>query len=195
MEEIKRIRILLERILVLVSTFLVVGLYAVCADDQKSKIRYIGLTGLFENYDKNEYFNEEYLILLDKTIHKVKFDYLNSTYSVPFLVTHIKTIYDKEKEIYSDEVKIEYFSMALSDFYHHDAILKFKGYDENGNMMAITKVVSYREANKISSGWMLKKTIFPVEEVTFNAKDYGKNKGVTDRAWFILHFSYPASEK
>ena len=105
---------------------------------------------------RDAYTNKESMLPLDKGIHRVKFSYLSSTYSVPFIAAYIKTIYNKEGKYYSDEVKIEYFSMALSDFYHHDAILKFKGYDKNGNILPVNKVVYYRKADKISSGWMLK---------------------------------------
>ena len=186
---------MLKRFYVFVSVCLVISLNSAFANGMNVKIKNIGLAGLFENSNSDEYVNAEYLLPLDERVHKVGFTCLTSAISIPFIATYIKTTLDKERKYYTDEIKIEYFSMALSDCYQNDAILKFKGYDENGNILPVNKVVSFRKADNISSGWMLKKTIFPIDEVIFTTKDYGENKGVTDRAWFIIRFSYPASER
>ena len=181
---------MLKRLFILVFINVVFSLNIAFAEEIKTKIKNISLTGLFENSNKDPYFNYDYLLPVDRITYRVDFTYGTTTFLIPFLATDVKTVFEKEGKYFYDEVKIEYYSMSFSEFYENEAILKFKGYDQDGNIMLITKVVTYREADNISIGWVLKNKIFPVDEIKFSTKYYNSNKGVPDRAWFIIHFSH-----
>ncbi|MDD5771864.1 MAG: hypothetical protein PHX78_00175 [bacterium] len=185
---------MLKRYLILFFISFIFSLNIVFAQDTKAKIKNISLTGLFEDSNKDPYIITDYLLPVDKMTHKVEVSFDTSVFLIPFLTTIIKTTLEKEGKYYCDEVKIEYFSLALSKFYQNNAILKFKGYDEKGNIMPIDQVIEYKNADAVSSGWILKNDKFPADEVVFISKDYGNNQGATDRAWFIIKFLYPVSK-
>ena len=195
MEEMKEEKSYLKRFFVFVSIFLIISLNSAFAGKMKAKIKNISLTGLFQDSDGVPCFKTGCMLPVDRKIHKIEFTYDNNIYLIPFLASYIKTTLEKDGQYYSDEVKVEYLSIALTPFYKNDAILKFKGYDENGNIMPIDEVINYRKADFASSGWMLEASIFPVNEAKFISKKFGKDKGATNSAFFILHFSYPALSK
>lgn len=186
---------MLKRFFVFFLLFPVICLNSAFAEGKRAKIKNVCLTGLFETSNKDPYVNSDYMLPVDRMTHRVEFLYDTTIYTIPFVATLIKTTLEKDGKNYCDEVKIEYYSVANSEFFHNFAIIKLKGYDEDGNVMPIEKIIDYRKADNISSGWMLKNETFPADEITFNSKDYGLDKGVPDRAWFIVHYSYPASEQ
>ncbi|MEW6087713.1 MAG: hypothetical protein AB1498_05360 [bacterium] len=180
--------------LVFLFIYLFFSLNIAFAAEIKSKIKNVSITGLFENYGSDSYIASEYLLPVDGKKHEVGFTYDTVTYLISFTATVVGTASEKEEKYFSGEIKIEYFLPADSDFYKNDAVLRFKLYDKKGNILPIDEVIDYSKEDFISPGWILETAEFPANEVVFTTKNYGGNKGATERAWFILHCSYRVSE-
>lgn len=189
-----KMKTMLKRIPVFVFVYIIFSINIALAAEIRSKIKNVSITGLFEDSDGKAFVVTEHLLPADGKIHKVRFTNDTTEYSIPFIAKIIRTISKNSGKYFIDEIKIEYSSLAKTDFYRNGALLRFLVYDEEEDILLIEKVIDYRKADPESPGWILNTDKLPAYEVIFDTKDYSVNKGATNWAWFIIQYSYVAPE-
>ena len=154
-----------------------------------SEIKYLSVTGLFENSKGMPYVVADYLLPVDGKTYNVPFTNDTSEYSIPFTASIVKSGSKEGGKYVAGEVKIEYTSLTKTDFYKHYGVLRFVVYDDDTNILLMEKVIDHRKADQKSSGWTFQTSKLPAYEAIFNTMYDDVNKGTPNWAWFIIYCS------